>query len=132
MPDRSEQRSRNITRALVVLLALANLNKSIAHLDGTFWSWSGLATATILLLIVPADVWHYTRIIPWRRGTKDMHWPRFYRYKVAADASRGMMLNQYGKPERGENIVTIGIAAVIGEYAYCVKWAHARHLVDAA
>ncbi|MEV7283414.1 hypothetical protein AB0O01_02390 [Streptomyces sp. NPDC093252] len=44
------------------------------------------------------------------------HWPRIYRYKVAEPGVR-VVLNRYSR--------TIGVAAVLGAYGYCVKWGDA-------
>lgn len=50
------------------------------------------------------------------------HRPRIYRYRVA---DRGLRLarNRYAGQH---GAATIGLAAVVGAYAYCVKWADAR------
>lgn len=54
------------------------------------------------------------------------HWPRFYRYHVA-DRGLRMMKNRYPSgPERTKGSAWIGLAVVVGRYAYCVKWAGAR------
>lgn len=50
------------------------------------------------------------------------HRPKFYRYKVA-DPGLRITRNRYANQFTG---VTIGLAFVIGRYAYCVKWANAR------
>ncbi|MFC8009119.1 hypothetical protein [Streptomyces cinereoruber] len=52
----------------------------------------------------------------------EYHWPKVYRYEVA-DRGPRFALNQYANQFTN---VTIGLAVVIGRYAYCVKWAHAR------
>ncbi|MEV0085242.1 hypothetical protein [Saccharopolyspora sp. NPDC050642] len=46
------------------------------------------------------------------------HWPRFYRYQVAEPGVR-FKTNRYPG-------AWIGVAVVIGRYAYCIKWADAR------
>jgi hypothetical protein len=46
------------------------------------------------------------------------HAPRAYRYDIAYPAERRAMLNRYGWQ-------VIGVAVVIGHYAYCLKWARA-------
>jgi hypothetical protein len=47
-----------------------------------------------------------------------LHALRAYRYEVACPAERRAMLNRYGWQ-------VIGVALVIGRYAYCLKWAQA-------
>lgn len=47
----------------------------------------------------------------------DFHWPRVYRYKVAAPGFRPGW-NRYPG-------VVIGAYLVVGRYAYCVKWGNA-------
>lgn len=47
---------------------------------------------------------------------------RFYRYRVAHSGLR-LTRNRY-KGQLGS--ATIGLALVVGRYAYCVKWADAR------
>lgn len=46
---------------------------------------------------------------------KRYHRPRAYRYRVAPGAPRAMWNKSFG--------FTIGVAVVIGQYAYCLKWA---------
>lgn len=46
------------------------------------------------------------------------HWPRFYRYRVADHGCR-VTWNRYA------GSVPIGLAVVVGRYAYCLKWAQA-------
>lgn len=48
-----------------------------------------------------------------------LHRPRAYRYQVAEPRRFRPMLNRYG-------FQVIGVACVVGRYAYCVKWAWAR------
>jgi len=48
------------------------------------------------------------------------HFPRLYRYQVA-DPGLRLALNAYGR-------AVIGVALVIGRYAYCVKWGNATVL----
>ncbi len=52
----------------------------------------------------------------------EYHRPKIYRYRVADPGFRAVR-NRYANQFSG---VTIGIAVVVGRYAYCVKWAHAR------
>lgn len=50
------------------------------------------------------------------------HWPQVYRYEVSAVVRRRaprLKLNRYGWQ-------IIGVAVVVGRFAYCVKWAWAR------
>lgn len=47
-----------------------------------------------------------------------LHRPAFYRYEVAYPTRFRARLNHYGW-------WVIGIAVVVGKYAYCVKWARA-------
>lgn len=47
------------------------------------------------------------------------HRPKLYRYRVANPGFRAMW-NRY---ENQFSRATIGLAVVIGRYAYCVKWA---------
>ena len=64
--------------------------------------------------------------------------PRFHRYEVAHPGFR-MMRNVYPSARPPERFVYpkalrvidmgtawIGLAVIVGRYAYCVKWAHAR------
>lgn len=44
------------------------------------------------------------------------HWPRAYRYRVAHPGLRAMR-NKY------TGYRAIGLAVVVGRYAYCLKWA---------
>jgi len=49
------------------------------------------------------------------------HKPRLYRYEVSTVVRRRTpraVANRYGR-------AVIGLAAIVGRYAYCVKWAHA-------
>ncbi len=58
----------------------------------------------------------------------EYHLPRFYRYEVAHPGFR-LHRNVYPcAPRRQSDIGTawIGLCLVVGRYAYCVKWAHAR------
>lgn len=56
----------------------------------------------------------------------EFHWPRFYRYKVA-DRRLQLAANRYPPaPSRTRGSAWIGLALVMGRYAYCVKWADAR------
>ncbi|NUS78495.1 MAG: hypothetical protein HOV70_20170 [Streptomyces sp.] len=50
------------------------------------------------------------------------HRPRFYRYRIADDlpGTPRVMWNRY---ENQFSRATIGIAFIVGRYAYCVKWA---------
>ena len=50
------------------------------------------------------------------------HPPAFYRYRVA-DPGLRIRRNRYSGRD---GAATIGVAAVVGAYAYCVKWADAR------
>ena len=50
------------------------------------------------------------------------HLPVFYRYRVAEPGLR-IRRNRYSGRD---GAATIGLALVIGAYAYCVKWADAR------
>ena len=47
------------------------------------------------------------------------HRPEFYRYRVAKPRRFYFMLNRYG-------LQVIGVACVLGKFAYCVKWGWAR------
>lgn len=75
------------------------------------------------------------------RHYAEYHRPRFYRCQVA---HRGIQvgLNTYGgrraaeaarlagAPDLNLGTAWIGLALVLGRYAYCVKWAHARIQVE--
>ena len=50
------------------------------------------------------------------------HPPAFYRYRIA-DPGLRIRRNRYSGRD---GAATIGVAAVVGAYAYCVKWADAR------
>lgn len=52
----------------------------------------------------------------------ERHRPRLYRYRVAHPGLR-LARNRY---EGQYGAATIGLAIVVGRYAYCVKWANAR------
>ncbi|MFH8619182.1 hypothetical protein ACH4E8_29530 [Streptomyces sp. NPDC017979] len=53
------------------------------------------------------------------------HRPKFYRYRIADDlpsrprATWNRYENQFSR-------TTIGLAVIVGHYAYCVKWASAE------
>lgn len=47
------------------------------------------------------------------------HRPEFYRYRVSQPRRFYFMLNRYGWQ-------VIGVACVLGRFAYCIKWARAR------
>ncbi|GIH95345.1 hypothetical protein ACFFMN_23575 [Planobispora siamensis] len=59
----------------------------------------------------------------------ELHKPRLYRYRVADDA-QGLRLSRNIYPSAPEPTARgrawIGLVLVVGCYAYCVKWAHAR------
>jgi hypothetical protein len=62
----------------------------------------------------------------------EYHRPRFYRYEVAAPGFR-LHRNVYPvAPPRQSDVGTawIGLCLVMGRYAYCVKWAHARIRIE--
>lgn len=66
----------------------------------------------------------------WRHYA-ELHRPHFYRYGVSEEIRTNgprWVLNVYHSrlelKTRGRAI--IGISVVIGRFAYCVKWAHAR------
>ena len=52
----------------------------------------------------------------------EMHWPRFYRYKIADPGVR-VVRNLY---RNDSSCAFIGLALAAGRYAYCVKWADAK------
>lgn len=54
---------------------------------------------------------------------RESHWPKFSRYRVADPARFRWTWNEYhSKTSRAR----IGLAVVVGHYAYCVKWADSR------
>ncbi|MGV9755421.1 hypothetical protein ACWDUC_06235 [Streptomyces tricolor] len=52
----------------------------------------------------------------------EYHWPKVYRYRAAPGGARAMW-NRYAN---SASRATIGLAVVMGKYAYCLKWAQAR------
>lgn len=54
-----------------------------------------------------------------RRKMPSFHRPEFYRYHVSEPRRFYLMLNRYGWQ-------VIGVACVLGRFAYCIKWAWAR------
>lgn len=56
------------------------------------------------------------------RHYSEYHRPKFYRYKVGEPGFHAAW-NRYSNETSS---ATIGWAVVVGKYAYCVKWAHAR------
>lgn len=53
------------------------------------------------------------------------HRPKFYRYRIADDLS-GKPRATWNRYENQFSRVTIGLAVIVGRYAYCVKWANAE------
>lgn len=67
------------------------------------------------------DWWHRPRpVTPPGTSRPAFHRPHAYRYRVA-DPGLRLALNRYPG-------AVIGVALVIGRYAYCVKWADAKAL----
>lgn len=74
-----------------------------------------------------------------RKASKKLHLPRFYRYKVGSVSSEAnvwkspgpaLRWNKYdyrdGSIEGVTGVARLGFAAILGRYAYCVKWANSR------
>jgi hypothetical protein len=53
------------------------------------------------------------------------HRPKFYRYRIA-DELPGTPRATWNRYENQFSRATIGLAIVVGRYAYCVKWASAE------
>ncbi|MFJ9374421.1 hypothetical protein [Streptomyces sp. NPDC101455] len=52
----------------------------------------------------------------------EYHRPTIHRYRAAEGGARAMW-NRYAN---SASRATIGLAIVVGKYAYCLKWARAR------
>ncbi len=53
------------------------------------------------------------------------HWPKLYRYRIADDLA-GTPRATWNRYENQFSRATIGLAIIVGRYAYCVKWADSR------
>ena len=74
-----------------------------------------------------------------RKASKRWHLPRFYRYQVGSVSGKAnvwkspgpkLMWNKYdyrdGAIEDVTGVARIGVAVILGRFAYCIKWANSR------